>query len=584
MVADGIAISTEAVAQDKPQGASALVEAARRALASGDGIAAEMKLRAALAAGAAQSDVAAWMGEAYLDQGDRAGARRWLASGRFSPDSSASGWRALARLERLDGNPEAAGTAFDEALRITPDDPALWVEIGRWRYAGGQHGLAIAAARRAIELDPQNVRALQFMGQLVRDRYGLVGALAWFEKAIMLDRDDVSVLLDYAATLGDLGRSRQTVTLTRRVLELAPGNPQAYYLQAVIAARAGNFDLVRSLLARTKGALEGYPAAVQLRGIAELALGNPQTAGEAFETVLRTRPESARTKDLLVRTIYLSGQYRYATLRFAEDIARGDASPYMLTTVARAYEALGERDRAGALLDAAARPRRATLHVVGRQGAIGRLLAQGQGRAAEAAAETARHANPGSYDALAQAGDVQLALGNAVAAQVRYGEAAAIRMPASLFLRRYAAFVMAGDRRGARQLVEGFLAQNPRNREALRAAAGLAIEDGDYIRAQAILGWLCDNGGARDVQVLSDLALVEAGLGRDDAASATARRAYLLQRASPEATQALGFSLAASGRDPETARALFAKAEAMVGRTRLIAQGREMLKVPARAS
>lgn len=563
-----------------------LIAQAREALARGDGIAAEMKLRAALDGGARRSDVAAWMGEAYLDQDAPEKARAWLKDGDFEPGSAAQGWQALARLERLGGNLEAAAKAFDKARAITPDDPSLWVEIGRLLYARGRHEDAIDAANHALELDDRNVRALEFEGQLVRDRYGLEGALPWFEKAIMVDPGDVSVLLDYAATLGDLGRASEAVTVTRRVLELAPGNPRAYYLQAVIAARAGNFELARSLLAHTGGALDAQPAVLQLRGMVELAAGNPETAGEAFEAVLRMKPDSRHTQDLLARAIYLSGQYRYATLRFAGEIARGEASPYLLTVVARAYEVLGNRQRAGELLDASAQTGGGAmrLRVLDRSGKVGRLLAAGQLRAAEVAAEAALQRDPGFYSALSQSGDAQLALGNASAAQARYAEATEIRMPTSLFRRRYEAYVLAGDVQGAKDLVQGYLDQNPRNRSALRAAAEIAIGGGDYARAQAILEWLRANGGARDVGVLCNLALVEAELDDLEASHAAALAAYRLQRSSPETAQALGYSLAMLGREPEAARALFAKAEAMVGRTPLIARGLAVLDRPARPS
>jgi tetratricopeptide (TPR) repeat protein len=555
----------------------ALIDQARAAITRGDGIDGEMKLRAALGRGARRDEIAPWMGEAYLAQGERGKAREWLESGDFAPGSAANGWRALASLERLDGNSAAAARAYDRALAITPDDAALWVEIGRLRYAGGRHLGAIDAAEHALRLDPGNVRALEFEGQLVRDRSGLADSIPWFETALEKKPDDLSVLLEYAATLGDLGRAGECLKVTRRVLEISPANPRAFYLQAVLAARAGNHGLARSLLDRTRGQLDDRAGVLLLRGVVELAEGNPAAASEVLERALRMRPDSRRAQDLLARAIYLSGEYRYATLRFRDRIASDDASPYLLTVVARAHEALGERLVAGELLDRAARPRSAALRVLPSGSGVGRLLAQGQTSGAEASAEAARRVDPGFYDNLSLAGDVQLALGHPQAAQFRYEQAARIRMPESLFRRRFAAYVMARDAIGARELVEGYLHQNPTNRAALRAAAGLAIRGGDTRRARAILTWLRDNGDARDVQLLSDLALIEAGEGDMEAAEASARAAYRLQRSSPEATQALAFSYAASGRDPAAARALLDKAQVMLGETPLLAEARRML-------
>lgn len=542
----------------------ALIAAARRAIVRGDGIDAEMKLRAAMEQGARPEDVSAFMGEAYLVQGDRAHAREWLAPGRFAQGTAAEGWRALAQLEKLDGDLPASGRAYDRALAIIPRDASLWVEIGRLRYAGGQHLLAIEAAEHALRLDPDNVRAIEFRGQLVRDRYGLLAAVPWFERAIVADPRDVSALLEYAATLGELGHATESLTVTRRVLELSPKNPRALYLQAVLAARAGNYGLARGLLARTRGKLDDQAGVQMLRGVVEIAAGNPGAASEALETVLRKYPDNLHARELLLRAIVMSGQYRYATLRFADAVRDGAVSAYMLTTVARAWEALGDRQQAGELLDRAARPAGAQLRVLGNTGRIGELLSLGQSGAAQAAAEARRLSDPGFYDAQALAGDVQLALGNAQEAQARYVLAARVRMPESLFERRLAAYAMARDARGAGVLVQDYLQMNPTSRSALQAAARLAAGRGDMARVRAILVWLRDNGGKRDVELLSDLAVAETALGDPVAAQGDALAAYRLQRANPLAARALGYAYRAGGNNPAQAAALLAKAQAML--------------------
>src|SRR3546814_6413655 len=69
--------------------------------------------------------------------------RQWLEAGDFSSASATNGWRALAALERLDGDLAAAGRAYDKALAITPEDATLWTEIGHLRSAesrGGKEG------------------------------------------------------------------------------------------------------------------------------------------------------------------------------------------------------------------------------------------------------------------------------------------------------------------------------------------------------------------------------------------------------------------------------------------------------------
>lgn len=542
-----------------------LIAAARRAIVRGDGIDAEMKLRTAMEQGAQPEDVSAFMGEAYLVQGDSARAREWLAPGRFAPGTAAEGWRALAQLEKQDGDLPASGRAYDKALAIIPRDPSLWVEIGRLRYAGGQHLLAIDAAERALTLDPGNVRAIEFRGQLVRDRDGLLAAIPWFQRAIAADPRDVSAQLEYAATLGELGQATECLAATRRVLELSPDNPRAFYLQAVLAARAGNHTLARGLLTRTRGKLDDQPGVQMLRGVLEIAAGNPGAASEALESVLRSRPDDLHARELLLRAIVMAGHYRYATLRFADDVRNDAASPYMLTTIARAWEVMGDRQRAGELLDRAARPVRPELRVLRDAGAIGQLLAQGQGGTARAVSETNRRSAPGSYEAQALAGDVELVSGNPLAAQARYAQAARIRMPENLFERRLAAYALAHDAAAAGALVRNYLAQHPNSRVALRVAARFAAGQGDMARARTILVWLRDNGCRHDVELLSDLAVAEAAMGDLSAAQLDALAAYRIQRANPLAARALGYAYRAAGEHTAEATALLAKAQNILG-------------------
>lgn len=557
--------------------ASALIAAARGDLARGEGIGAEIRLRQALEEGATRTDVAALLGEAYLVQGRPDRARDWLGPAMFSRDTAARGYRALARLEQLEGDLAAAGRAFDRAIALTPRDPAMWVEIGRLRYAGGEHLLALEAADYALELDPNDVRALHFKGQIVRDRAGLVAALPWFEKALAAVPDDLAVLGDYAATLGDMGRARAMLKVTRRMLDLDPRSGRAFYLQAVLAARAGETGLARDLLARAGDGLREAPGGMLLEGVLEMRAGNHVLAQDALERLARRQPANETARLLLARAIFLSGDYRQVVRRFAAEAARPEATPYLLTLVGRSHEALGDRTLAAPLLDRAAFARRPALVAVREAGPLGELLADGAFAEAEDSAERARAADPGFYDSQALAGDVQLALGRGGPALQRYRQAARIRLPENLMLRMAAASLIANRKDDARGLAEAYLRGHPASQGAARLAAQFAAEAGDWHHARRLLEALRQNGAGRDVELLAELSLAQLRCGDAQAATATAREAYRLQRASPVAAQLWGLSLAATGENPAKAAALLDKARRIMGDTPLLAEAREIL-------
>ncbi len=577
------------------------IASARAHLARGDGIAAEMDLRRALAAGAPRQTVAARMGEAFIIQGDLRQAREWLADGQFARSEAAHGWRMTGMLDRLDGNLAAAGKDYDRALAIAPRDAVLWVDIGRLRYAGGEQLQALEAADWALRLDPANVRALEFRAQLIRDQFGLAASLPWFEAALARSPDDLSVLGEYAATLGEIGRARDMLTITRRMIELEPRNPRAFYLQAVLAARAGNIALARSLFNRTGGRLRNVPAAMLLEACLEMQAGNLNLAIEQLDRLARLQPGNGRVQLLLARAYALAGEDGQLVERFADAAARPDAPPYLLVLLGQALENLDRRDRAAPLLDRAANAGPPPLYPIAEPDPIGvlalrwrddpsrpaaavpyirQLLAARRLAEAEAITERLRAAYPGAGDAQALAGDVQLAMGHGAAAVDRYRIAARVRMSDSLLLRMAAAMAREGRGAQAWPVIDTYLSQNPSSTTALRLAAAGAGLGRDWKRSRILLEHLRAAGGARDARLLADLSYAQLQAGDASAAVETAGEAYRLQRASAVVAQAYGMALAAQGKHPDLARALLEKAR------RIDSAGVEMpdRAVPAQAA
>jgi cellulose synthase operon protein C len=486
-------------------------------------------------------------------------------------------YRTLAAEQLAEGDIAKAGAALNRALAIAPLDSGLWVDIARFRYVGGEHVLAIAAAERALAFGPRNPAALRLKAELVRDSDGPEPALAWFAKALERAPGDLSLKAEYAATLGDAGRAAEMLALTREILDSDPGNARAFYLQAVLAARARNFPLAKRLLDRTGDRLGNLPGAMLLRGIVEIDAQNHTLAIAALEPLLKRQPDNARARDLLARAVFLSGDYTQLVERFGEDAVRDDASPYLTMTVARAFEQLDRRDRAAPLLDKVAKAASRAVVPVGSHDPVGRMLASGDIGGARALVGGWLAANPGNFDHLALAGDVELVAGNGSAAIQYYDRASRIRNPHSLTTRRIQAKLIAGDAVGAARLAEARLAVSPASVPARRTVAFMAAASGDWARSRRLLESVALEGRSRDVQLLSDLALVQARTGDTALGLETARRASALYRAQPLAAQAMGVALVADGSDPEGAAALLAKARAIMGDNPLLVEARAVL-------
>lgn len=540
LAVQGIAACSEPAQQITP------LEQAKAALDRGDGFAAETQLRAALDSGLPGATLAAYFGKAELLQGNLAEAANWLVLGEFDDDTRGLGFHTLGRLEMQTGNLAAAGQAFDRAFRSIPADAELWTDIGRLRFRGGEQFQAVEASRKAVELGPDNARALLFRGQLVRDANGMQAALPWFERATRADPRDVEAVTEYAATLGELGRAKEMLVAVRKIARLNPANRRIFTLQAVLAARAGNYDLAHSLLLRSGDVELEVPAAMLLSGIVDLQNDNAATAAQTFIQLEAIQPDNRRVRPLLARALAQGGNYRELIYRFGEAAQNSYSSPYIATLVARAHEALGDREQAGKLLDRAAAQRPGGLTILEGGTALSVLRAReelapddllamvrnlalsGQHDESIQRAQQLARLYPGSADALALIGDALLAAGQTGRALGAYRKSAGVRRPWPLTKRMVYAYRRLGRGSEADQLLTSHLAGDPANAEAADLLARAAFASRDWDRTAALADHALASGAARNPELLAMRAQI--ALQRGDANAVTfARRALAAQ-------------------------------------------------------
>lgn len=567
------------LAQAGPLAAAAgddAIAAAQAALERGDGVAAEVAGKRALVEGAPRTAVAALIGEGELLQGDRADAREWLGAGAFGTATRRQGLRALAQLELAEGNLAAADTALAQAMQAG-ETALLWVDLGRLRYRMGNHQAAKEASARALELDSQEPRALEFAGQLARDQEGLKAALPFFDRAVHAAPDDADLALQYAATLGDAGENAAMLRVLRAVSENGGDKPLSFFLQAILAARAGRDEVARAVWWQTDGAFDDVPAGLLVNGIIEYRAGNAAVAVDRLAQLSRLQPTNDMARTLLARALVANGEANVA-LRLLTPLAeRRDASPYVLVLTARAYEQRGERDLAAPLLDRvsalAALPAdmSAALVLLDDGGRIERPddLVQflrdqmRQGRVAEAA-NTVRGVLgdvQGSVDLQFIGGDAAFLAGDNAAAAFLFGEASRVRNTWPLVQRQALILSAQGEEATARRLLAAHLRNNPLDQPVALLLGRSLLASGQHQRAAAVLAYAATIGAGRhDPFLLSELAELDQSQGRPQLALARAEAAHNLLRSNRRTAQVLGRIMQMQGGHSAASAALLTKA------------------------
>lgn len=503
-------------------GGDIATDAARRtadtALAQHDPVRAEVVIRQAMAQTHAEDALRAWLAEALMQENDRKGALSVLDAGACTPDSAELGWRVRGEIALADGHVDAATEAFDQALRIAPNDADLWVSIAATRFTAGEHAQAEAAADHAVALDPNNPHALAMRGMMIREQFGLAAALPWFEAALLIHPDDAPLLDAYASTLGDMGEYKAMLIVARKLAEVDPKNQRARLMEAVLAARAGQTNLARSILQRTGTAFRDMPAAMLLSGVLEYRAGNLDLSVEVLERLVRGQPDNLTARHVLARALAARGEWRRLVDLFDGDVVAGRAGPDLTVLVGQAWTRLAlhesaaqanlDRSRGRALIAQGGAVRDARGTALSSTGAasvlavryadnprpaanavpyIRALLSAHQADAAQTVADRLRDENAGNADAQMLAGDVRTIRGEPREALIDYTNAAAIRFNEAVLVRMDATLRGVGRGADADAMTSRYLAQNPESATAMTLLAA---------------GWAGNPARARDLVAL----------------------------------------------------------------------------------
>jgi Flp pilus assembly protein TadD len=218
---------------------------------------------------------------------------------------------------------------LEEAARLQPNSAQYVVDLAYGQLSAGRHDLALAAARRALELAPEDPTGHLIVGRALAangDAEGAVQSLSTYVAAIP---DDLPARLDLARSLVAAGRTEAAIAEANRFLETFPDdqtvqhdrlqwmqsvgrNAEAAVLYATLAAKnpqnayflylAGIANPGEDGVAHLQGAVSLEPGngdAWALLGTYLTKLGQHADAVTAFEKAFALRPATDQEFALL---------------------------------------------------------------------------------------------------------------------------------------------------------------------------------------------------------------------------------------------------------------------------------------------
>lgn len=256
-----------------------------------------------------------------------------------------------ARLLRHDGDLKGAESDLAQAQALAPGDAAALIELGHLKRAEDDREAALAAYAKALDLDPQNWRAL----------------------------------LNHMDMLADIGRNRECLAEAPHALEIAPEEARTYAYRGRCRAGTGetalavedyrkaagmgldeaflyaNLALAELDLGRNEAALADAEAAIGRdaanaygqygRIDALLQLGRLDDALAAYpQAIAAIGKDTLGLANLVSWTLYRNGRARDALPViegfFHDHPQPGAAQVYEVDTYAHILSALGYRDKA----------------------------------------------------------------------------------------------------------------------------------------------------------------------------------------------------------------------------------------------
>lgn len=122
--------------------------------------------------------------------------------------------------------PADAVVAYDNIVRLEPEWMGAWLNRSSALLDAGMTGAAVADARHAVELEPENGSSLNMLcWTLIQDGRAET-ALPLCEEAVAIEPGTGAIVHSQATALEAVGRIDEALALYRRAHQLAPDDPQ----------------------------------------------------------------------------------------------------------------------------------------------------------------------------------------------------------------------------------------------------------------------------------------------------------------------------------------------------------------------
>lgn len=258
-------------------------------------------------------------------------------------DGSPTAWRIRAAANSALRDTDGALAALRRGAQAGAD-PLLLRDYARFLIDAQDYDGAARQVAALAQLQPGGFDALMLSADLAARRGRLAEAHATLERAAK-QFPRISDPWIARATAYDIeGRLDEAIAMANRAASLAPDDARVTDLQVQFAGMKGDWEKVRSVLARQETTLDPVSANGLTYAEAMLRLGHPEQARALFQRALTRSPNNPYSRLMLAQAQLATGDgaAAYATVRTLSDSVM--AGPRELELAEKAARAMGSPD------------------------------------------------------------------------------------------------------------------------------------------------------------------------------------------------------------------------------------------------
>ncbi len=160
----------------------------------------------------------------------------------------------LATADLKKGRKTKSLEAFQNAVKLDPENPATHFKLGEFYLASAQFDKACESFNSALELDPESVEVCQALGEAYYNCEDFKSALKYLRKAVRLSPHNEKINYLIGLTHDKLGSFENAIKFLQAAVDLNPRNIAYYYSLGFVYESNGKKDQ----------ALENFKKALEL--------------------------------------------------------------------------------------------------------------------------------------------------------------------------------------------------------------------------------------------------------------------------------------------------------------------------------